>query len=171
MFRKVSRDDRQILDRTVCDEILERGTSGVLNVLGDDDYPYGVPLSYVYDGQRLYFHCMPSGHKWDAIQKHEKVSFTVIDKDQIVPEEYTSYFRSVIVFGRARIVEDMDEKLHLHDLLVRKYSPDFLEGVYEKFKDRIAWMGAFVVEIDHVSGKEAIELAVPGWILDELKTD
>lgn len=56
----------------------------------------------------------------------------------------------------------------LHDLLVDKYSPDFKEGVYEMFKDRIEWMGAFVVEIDHVSGKKAIELAVPGWKLPEL---
>lgn len=169
MFRELTRDKRQVMSRERCDEILQKATSGVLCVLGDEDYPYGVPLSYAYKDNKLYFHCMPGkGHKWDAIKNHEKVCFTVIEQDQVVPNEYTSYFRSVIVFGKARIVENLDEKFELHDLLVDKYSPDFKEGVYEMFKERIEWMGAFVVEIDHVSGKEAIELAVPGWKLPEL---
>ena len=169
MFREVSRDKRQILDRAKCDEILNKATSGVLNVLGDDDYPYGVPMSFAYRDNKLFFHCMSTGHKVDAIKNHAKVSFTIIETDNVIPEEYTSYFRSVIVFGKARMVEDSEEKIKLHEYLVEKYSPDHMEGCYEIFKDRIAWMGAFIVEIDHVSGKEAIELAVPGWKLDELK--
>ena len=88
--------------------------------------------------------------------------------DNVVADEYTSYFRSVICFGKVRFVEDEAEKFELHDLLVDKYSPDFKEGVYEMFETRIKWMGAFVVELEHVSGKEAIELAVPGYTLPEL---
>lgn len=169
MFREVTRDKRQIMSRERCDDILKKSTSGVLCVLGDDEYPYGIPMSYAYKDNKLYFHCMPNkGHKWDALKKHNKVCFTVIENDQVVPDEYTSYFRSVIVFGKTRIVDDLDEKFELHDLLVDKYSPEYKEGVYEMFKDRIKWMGAFIVEIDHVSGKEAIELAVPGWKLPEL---
>ena len=56
MFREVSRDKRQILDRAKCDEILNKATSGVLNVLGDDDYPYGVPMSFAYRDNKLFFH-------------------------------------------------------------------------------------------------------------------
>ena len=167
MFREVVRDKRQILDRSVCDEILEKASSGVLSVLGDNDYPYGVPMSFAYKDNRLYFHCMPYGHKLDAMKQHDKVNFTIIETDNIVPEEYATYFRSVIVFGRARMVTDSQEKIELHDILIRKYSPDFVEGAYEKFKDRIEMMGAFVVEIDYVSGKEAIEFAAPGWNIND----
>lgn len=168
-FRKVMRDKRQIMSRERCDEILEKATSGVLAVYGDDEYPYGVPMGFAYKDNTLYFHCMPKGHKLDAIKNHDKVCLTIIETDHVVPEEYTTYYRSVIVFGRATIVEDLEEKHKIIDYLVEKYSPGLEEGVHELFEKRIKWMGAFKVDIDHVSGKEAIELAVPGWTLDELK--
>ena len=169
MFHHAQRDKRQVLSRERCDEILNKATSGVLCVLGEDEYPYGVPMSFAYKDDKLYFHCMPNkGHKWEAMKHHDKVSFTIIETDNIIADEYTSYFRSVICFGKVRFVEDEAEKFELHDLLVDKYSPDFKEGVYEMFEKRIKWMGAFVVELEHVSGKEAIELAVPGYTLPEL---
>ena len=103
------------------------------------------------------------------MKNHDKVCFTIIEKDTIVPEEYTTYFRSVICFGHAKFVDDLEDKHKIVDYLVEKYSPGLEEGVHELFEKRIKWMGAFKVELDHVSGKEAIELAVPGWKLAELK--
>ena len=87
MFRELRRK-KQALSQEECTAVLNRGTSGVLALAGDDDYPYAVPISYVYDGEKLYFHCAKSGHKLDAIRRNAKASFCVIDKDQIVPEEY-----------------------------------------------------------------------------------
>jgi len=158
MFRKVSRDPKQELSKERAVEILEKATSGVLNVLGDDDYPYGVPMSYGYKDGKLYFHCMPKGHKIDAMRKHNKVSFTVIETDRIVPEEYTTYFRSAIAFGRARIVEDSNEKREALMILVEKYSPGFIEAGKKEIESQLKAVGIFVVEIDHISGKEASEL-------------
>ena len=77
MFREMRRK-KQALSQEACSVVLEKGTSGVLAVSGDNDYPYAVPLSYVYDGEKIYFHCAKSGHKLDAIQKNQKVSFCVI---------------------------------------------------------------------------------------------
>lgn len=88
MFREMRRK-RQLLSQEDAQKILYQGTFGVLAVSGDDDYPYAVPLSYVYDGQKIYFHSAKSGHKLDSISKNPKVSFCVIDKDQIVPDKYT----------------------------------------------------------------------------------
>ena len=104
MFREMRRK-RQMLGKEECEEILNRGTSGVLALLGDDAYPYAVPISYVYEDGKLYFHSARSGHKLDAVREYPKASFCVIDQDQIVPEEYTTYFRSVIAFGSIRILE------------------------------------------------------------------
>ena len=105
-------------------EILYEGTSGVLALSGDDGYPYAVPLSYVYDGGKIYFHCAKAGHKLDAIKRDEKASFCVIGQDQVVPEEYTTYFRSVIVFGKIQIIEDETKKRQAIEKLAVKYTPE-----------------------------------------------
>ena len=122
-FREMRRK-RQQLSEAECMDVLERNTSGVLAVLGDADYPYAVPLSYVYCDNKIYFHCAKSGHKLDAIKKCDKVSFCVIDQDLVVPEEYTTYFRSVIAYGQARIIEQEDEIRSALEKLAVKYYPD-----------------------------------------------
>ena len=161
MFREVSRDKRQILSKEKCEEILKSTDVGVLSVSGDDDYPYGVPINFAYEDGKVYFHGMPSGHKYDAMMRHDKVSLTVVGEAVVIADEYTSYFRSVVLFGKARFVEDYDEKLKIVDLLVDKYCADYKEGVHEQFADRIAWMGAFEIDVEHMSGKECIEWAAP----------
>ena len=113
MFREMRRK-KQVLPEEVCTSILNRGTSGVLALMGDEGYPYAVPMSYVYDDGKLYFHCAKEGHKLDAVRRCSKASFCVIDQDQIVPEEYTTYFRSVILFGTIRILEGEVRYASLH---------------------------------------------------------
>ena len=158
MFREMRRK-KQALSREDCAAILNRGTSGVLALAGDNNYPYAVPISYVYDGEKLYFHCAKSGHKLDAINRNTKASFCVIDQDQIVPEEYTSYFRSVIVFGSMRILTDEREKRNAVEKLVLKYAPDDTEENRKRAIER-EWTPLCMLEmnIDYMSGKEAIEL-------------
>lgn len=158
MFRDMRRK-KQLLSQEEAAAVLNRGTSGVLALAGDDGYPYAVPISYVYDGEKLYFHCAKSGHKLDAIRREEKASFCVIDQDQIVPEEYTTYFRSVIVFGRIRILEETGEKWEAVDKLAVKYAPDSTVDDREQ-AIRKEWAPLCVLEmtIDHMTGKEAIEL-------------
>lgn len=126
---------------------------------GENNYPYAVPISYVYDGEKLYFHCAKSGHKLDVINRNAKVSFCVIDQDQIVPEEYTSCFRSVIVFGTMRVLTDESEKRNAIDKLALKYVPDDTEENRKRAIER-EWKQLCMLEmnIDYMSGKEAIEL-------------
>ncbi|MDD4445890.1 MAG: pyridoxamine 5'-phosphate oxidase family protein, partial [Eubacteriales bacterium] len=109
MFREMRRI-RQLMSAEETQKVLDRCTNGILACQGDDDYPYAVPLSYACANGKIYFHSAKTGHKVDAILKNPKVSFTVVDEDTIVSAEYTTYFRSVIAFGRARIAED-EERL------------------------------------------------------------
>lgn len=157
MFREMRRK-KQVLSREDSIAILNRGTSGVLAVSGDDGYPYAVPLSYVYHGSKLYFHCAKTGHKLDAIVKNNKVSFCVIDTDQVVPQEYTTYFRSVIIFGRARILNDEGEKRSALETLAAKYSPDYEQGRLQEIDKLFNQTCLVEIEIDHITGKESIEL-------------
>ena len=157
MFREMRRN-RQQLSRDESVAILERATSGVLSLLGEDGYPYGVPISYVYTDGALVFHSALTGHKIDAITACAKASFTVIDRDEVVPSEFTSYFRSVIAFGNVRIVEARDEKLRLLRLLGSRYWPGHPEETDEEIAPRLDRMHVLVFEIEHLTGKQAKEL-------------
>lgn len=156
MFRSMRRS-KQVLSQEECVRVLNDGTSGVLAVAGDDDYPYAVPISYVYDGSKIYFHCAKAGHKLDSIARNEKVSFCVIDEDKIVPQEYTTYFRSVIAFGKAHILEEEAEKKNAIEKLAAKYTPDDEAGRLAEIDKEFNALCMVEISIDHLSGKEAIE--------------
>ena len=156
MFREMRRI-KQLLSMEDTKAVMDMCTNGVLACLGDEDYPYAVPLSYVYFNDKIYFHSGKVGHKIDAVINHPKVSFAVIDKDTIVSEEYTSYFRSVITFGKARITEG-DEWQEAFKALVEKYSGELPE--VDKYKKITECTRSYIIaiDIDHITGKEAIEI-------------
>lgn len=158
MFREMRRK-KQKLSKEECDRILYNGTSGVLALHGDNGYPYAVPVSYVYNGEKLLFHSAKNGHKIDAIIKNAAASFCVIDQDQIVPEEYTTYFRSIIAFGRIRILEDDTEKRSAIEKLAVKYAPDDTAENRDKAIER-EWkpLCMMEMELEHLTGKQAIEM-------------
>ncbi len=151
-FRQMRRFRQQLTDEEAR-AILKNGSEGVLALLGDGGYPYAVPLNYFFDGEKLIFHGATSGHKYDAIKNYEKASFCVISKKDIVPEKLTTYYKSVIVFGKIHILQGTDEardecmKLGLHVLPNKeKVSTD----IEENFKH----LAVFVMEIEHITGKE-----------------
>ena len=158
MFRPMRRF-KQALSPEECRAVLERGTSGVLALSGDGGWPYAVPLSYVYADGKIYFHSAKSGHKVDAIRSCPRASFCVIDQDQVVPEEYTTHFRSVIAFGAVRELEDEGEKRAAIEKLAAKYAPEDSPENRRRAIDR-EWEPLCMLEmtIDHLTGKEAKEL-------------
>ena len=159
MFREMRRN-KQALSEEECREILESCTSGTLAVLGDEGYPYAVPLSYVYHDGHIYFHCARSGHKLDAVRACDKVSFCVIDRDEVVPEKFTTKYRSVIVFGRAREVTDPVELMDAMKALSAKYSPKESEDAFriEMKVSGSASLCVLALDIEYKSGKQAKEL-------------
>ena len=158
MFREMRRF-KQALTEEKCMEILKRRTSGVLAVSGDDGYPYAVPLSFVYHEGVLYFHGARTGHKIDAISRNSKVSFCVTDLDRIIPEKFTTCFRSVIVFGTMRILTDEAEKRNALTALAKKYSPAQTgEALEEELQKTLPRVCLLALTVAHMSGKEAREL-------------
>jgi len=154
------RRSKQLLSMEDTVAVMDRCTNGVLACIGDEDYPYAVPLSYVYFNGKIYFHSAKTGHKIDAILKNPKVCFTVIDEDTIVSKEYTSYFRSVLAFGKARIAED-DEWLKAFKAIVEKYSGDQPEEAKHKAINGCTQAYIIAIDIEHITGKEAIEYVDP----------
>ncbi|NCC57309.1 MAG: pyridoxamine 5'-phosphate oxidase family protein [Synergistales bacterium] len=157
MFREMRRN-RQLLSTEDTKAVLDRCTNGVLACRGDEGYPYAVPLSYVYFNNRIYFHSAKAGHKMDAITRDPRVSFAVVDEDTIVSKEYTTYFRSAIAFGRARIAEG-EERLEAFRALVEKYSGDQPEEARHREIAGCTQAVIVAVDVEHITGKEAVEYA------------
>jgi len=169
-FRQMRRKRQQLAEEESI-AILEKATAGTLALLGDNDYPYAVPISYVYHERKLYFHSALAGHKVDAIRKCDKASFCVIEQDDVQPEKYTTFFRSVIAFGRIHIIEDeggthdvdnivggYHEKLEVARMLGNRYNPNQDEALQKEIESGLARMLAIRFDIEHLTGKEAIEL-------------
>lgn len=148
---------KQQIPESDAKEILKKATNGVLCLTDYNDRPYGVPMSFIYDGDRLiYFHSALAGRKIECISHNSKVCFTIIDQDEIHPEEFTTYFRSVIVEGNINIIEERNEIITALRLLSTKYSPGIdCEPEIEKGIERVLILK---LEIESITGKEAIEL-------------
>ena len=125
MFRELTRKNKQ-LTMEECVHVLKTEKRGVLSVLGDDGYPYGMPMNHWYneaDG-RLYFHCGKTGHRLDALQRENKVSFCVYDGGYCVPGEWALHIKSVIVFGKIQLVDAPEKIVEITTALSRKFTQD-----------------------------------------------
>ncbi len=153
MFREMRRFKQQITNEE-CIEILKEEPRGVLSVLGDDGYPYGVPMDHWYsekDG-KLYFHCAKEGHKLDAIAKCDKAGYCVMDGGYRKEGEWALNIRSVIVFGRICVVTDEEKKKEICTNLCRKFTED--EAYLEReMKNSFPRVCCLELSIEHMTGK------------------
>ncbi len=154
-FRPMRRKNQQ-LPAEECERILREEPRGVLAVLGDGGYPYTVPLDFVYEDGKLYFHCATAGHKLDALKNGGRASFCVLDKGEKPEDDWAYYFRSVIVFGRLRLLEDREEILRRVRSLGLKYNPDedWVDNEMRKYGASVACLE---LTIEHMTGKRVHE--------------
>ncbi len=160
-FRELRRADRGITPTEIAD-ILQKGRIGCLGVLGDNDYPYVVPLNYAYDeaGKCLFFHSALEGHKLDAIQAHDKVCFSVTTKAEVLVDAISMKFDSVIAFGKARLVEGKEKELGIQ-MLLEKYiigkGTITIDEVADYVEKHIKGTAVIKMDIEHLSGKNRLE--------------
>ena len=148
---------KQQLPENEAFDILRSATNGILSLCGPEGEPYGVPLSFALDGERaIYFHCARNGRKLDCIASDSRCSFCVVAQDKIVPEEFTTYFRSVIVTGRIAVVTSAEETLHALRVMCDKYSPDI--DSREEIDKCLRAVTILRLDIESMTGKESIEL-------------
>ena len=153
MFRKMRRFNQQITDAE-CKEILKKTKRGVLSLLGEDGYPYGIPIDHWYceeDG-RIYFHCAKEGHKIDAIKACDKASYCVYDEGYRKEGEWALNIKSVITFGRIRLVEDADTAKKICTELVKKFTDD-QEYPEKELKNALPRVQCLELVPEHMTGK------------------
>lgn len=153
MFREMTRKHQQ-LTQTGCIELLKTEPRGVLSVMGDDDYPYGLPIDHWYNEEDgcIYFHSGKTGHKVDAMRRHDKASFCVYDQGFRKEGDWALNIKSVIVFGRLQIVEDLGTAIEMTRRLSYKYTQDaeYIEDEIRKYGREVL---CFRLVPEYISGK------------------
>ena len=153
MFRKMRRIKQQITEDE-CIRILKENPRGVLSMIGDDGYPYGIPLNHYYseDDRVLYFHCAKTGHKLDAIKTCDKVSFCVYDKGYRKEGEWALNINSVVIFGRMKLVTDEEKTREICINLARKFTDDE-EYLEKELKYSLPNVQCLELIPEHITGK------------------
>lgn len=149
MFPKMRKNKRETTKEEAL-QILERGSEGILGTISYTGYPYTTPVNYILFENKIYFHCADEGHKLENIKHNNKVSFTVITKNKILESIFSTDFESVIVFGKARLIEPSKDILME---LIKKYSPNFTTEGRQYVEKSYLNTQLVEIEIDHITGK------------------
>ena len=152
MFREIRLTDRIVNDEKTI-EIITKGSYGVLSTIGEDGYPYGVPLNYTYFDSCICFHCAQHGHKLENIDFNNKVSFCVVTKSDVLSNEFDTDYESAIAFGTATVVTDDSEKKDILLSVLNKYSADYLKAGNNYMKKYWDETKVIKIKIEHLSGK------------------
>ena len=158
MFREMRRVKNAISENEA-KKLLEEGSCGVLSVNGDEGYPYGIPVNYAVSGEYIYIHGARKGYKTDVLQKNSKVCFTLITRNVILPEETSTDYESVIVFGQADILsrEEEAERKKALELITYKFCPK-TDEIIKKVERSVNNVDIIRVKIEHITGKRYISL-------------
>ncbi len=152
MFHPMRRHDREI---TVPEawEILRRAEWGVLSTLGEDGWPYGVPVNHVVVEGRIYVHCAQAGHKLENLAFESKVSYCAVASSKVQPAELSTDFESAVVFGRAELVTEDAEKRQALEALLARFAPQYPAEGAKAMRKEYGRTAVIRIAPDHVTGK------------------
>lgn len=154
MFRQMRRKNQQ-LSLEEAKEILTQVSTGILSVNGDNGYPYPIPINYLYQQGKIYVHCAKTGHKIEAIANNPKVCFCVVAKDKVVPSHFATDYCSVVVFGRAKIVDDWEATVDALRGLNEKYCSPYMEKGEAEIKKAKKAVAIIEITPEHITAKAA----------------
>lgn len=154
------RRSKQALTREECEEVLRRGTGGVLALSGTgEEWPYAVPLSYAYRDGVVTFHGGRVGHKHDLIAMDARASFCVIDSDDVVPEDYTTRYRSVTCFGTIEAVDDPGQQMGDLMFMGERFNVGHPDECREEISRFAGQTRVLRLHVERMTGKESTSLA------------
>ncbi len=151
MERKMRRSDRSLPGEET-KALLTKGEYGILSTASNDVQPYGVPLSYAYAGEHIYFHCALEGRVIDTVRENDKVSFCVVGQTQVLPAKFSTKYESVIVFGRVSEIMGDEKKEGLLEL-VKKYSSEFITEGLKYIENDSGKTRVYKIVIGSMTGK------------------
>lgn len=151
MFNEIRRSDKMLTNEEMFD-IMSTAEYGVLSTFGENGFPYGVPVNFIYKDGNIYFHSALSGHKLENMSFSSKVSFCVVKDVELIPDDFNTKFKSVISFGEVKEVPE-NEKCEIYMLFLKKFSKDFMEAGLKYIKKAGAKAKIYQIEIIHMTAK------------------
>nr|WP_312578531.1 pyridoxamine 5'-phosphate oxidase family protein [Sedimentibacter sp.] len=151
MFKEMRRSDKMLSNEEMLD-IMETAEYGILSTMGENGFPYGVPVNFVYKDNNIYFHCALTGHKLENISYNSNVSFCVVKDVELIPDDFNTKFKSVISFGKAEEVTD-DKKNEVFKLFIEKFSKEFIPQGMEYIKKASSGAKIFGIKVEHMTAK------------------
>ena len=148
---------KQQLDNSEVLDIFKSNTTCTLALIGENGYPYSLPISYCYDEGNIYFHCAKVGHKIDCIKNCDSISLSVIEHDEIIEEKFTDKYKSVVVFGKVEIIDDEKEIRRLCRKMCAALCPNVSDGIEKEIEQFIEQTAVVKITIEHMTGKEGLE--------------
>lgn len=152
MFRDMRRKEKLISEEDTSN-ILKTAEFGTLACIGEDGYPYSVPLNYAYENGKIYFHSAQAGHKIDNINFNGKVSFSVVGYYRVLQQKFDTEYDSVILFGKASCITEEMEKKRALILLIEKYSSGYYKEGIEYIHKGASATAVYKIDIEHITGK------------------
>ena len=151
MNHEMRRKDRMITSKDA-GEILKKGIYGVLSTVGEDGYPYAVPVNYVCDEEAVYFHCAKGcGRKLENLNFSPKAGFTVVGMSEVLADQFAMKYESVVITGTVSEVTEGKERIF--EQLLIKYSGDYMEAGRKYMKTAGGSAGVYRLAIEEISGK------------------
>jgi len=148
------------MPREFGEAVIDRAAFGVLAVAGDQ--PYCVPLSFVRDGDRLYFHGALEGRKVRALARDPRVCVSFVGSVFAPPDDFTMAYESATVFGTVSEITDRDGKIRALEKLCRRFTPDHLPAFGEAVEKAVDITGVWEIRIDGISAKRRRTPGRPG---------
>ena len=155
MFRPMRRIKQQLSEEEAL-EVLKNAKRGVLSVIGDDGWPYGVYLNPHYENGKIYFHSARVGHKIDALRNDVRASFTIIDEGIKDEGGWAYTFKSVVVFGKVEFVENQNETIEICRRLARRFNPSEAD-IEDEIRRAASHVQVFALVPEHITGKRVHE--------------
>lgn len=152
MFKPMRRKEK-MMSAEAAEELLGKGDFGTLACIGENGYPYSVPLNYAYAEGKIYFHSAQAGHKVDSINFNNKVCFSVVGHYKILPDKFDTEYDSVIVFGKVNQVVEETEKKHALMQLIEKHSSSYMAQGIEYIHRSANATHVYRIDIEHMTGK------------------
>lgn len=157
MFRKMIAV-KKALSQEDCLALLKTAPRGILSVIGDEGWPYGMPMNFWYNEEdgKIYFHSAKKGHRTDSLMRNPKASLCVMDEGRVMEGDWAPTFESVIVFGKIEYLEDKEKALELVRKLSYKYTSDdaFIDEEIRRFASGFRM---FAMTVEHMTGKRVRE--------------
>lgn len=151
-FMREMRKSNRAIDLNEAKEVLKKGEYGILSYINEEGAPVGIPLNYAWLDNALYFHCAREGEKLDGIRNNKSVSFTVVGQTEVLPDQFSTKFESVILHGEAVLLEGQEKQMALESL-IEKYSPDFHPQGMKYIASALDDTEAVKIEVLKISGK------------------